>query len=152
MDLMNDTRIEDLSRLYRLFSRVSCLDLLKAAFSNYVKVVGLSLLSDPSRDSIMVQDLLDFKARLDKILKEAFSKNEAFANSLKEAFEHFINQRQNKPAECIAKFVDGLLRGSQKSASSLEIESILDACLVLFRYIQGIVYIFFCSHFILFKI
>lgn len=49
----------------------------------------------------MVQELLDFKDKMDNIVTICFQKNEKFGNSLKEAFEHFINQRTNKPAELI---------------------------------------------------
>lgn len=49
----------------------------------------------------MVQELLDFKDKMDNIVNTCFHKNEKFANSLKEAFEAFINQRANKPAELI---------------------------------------------------
>ena len=44
----------------------------------------------------MVQLLLEMKSSLDTIVQHAFQKNEGFANALKEAFENFINQRQNK--------------------------------------------------------
>jgi len=50
----------------------------------------------------MVQELLDFKDKMDNIVNTCFHKNEKFANSLKEAFEAFINQRANKPAELIS--------------------------------------------------
>ena len=40
----------------------------------------------------MVQLLLEFKARLDACLAQAFQDNELFRNTQKEAFEHFINQ------------------------------------------------------------
>lgn len=46
----------------------------------------------------MVQLLLEMKSNLDAIVQQAFQKNEGFANALKEAFENFINQRQNKYA------------------------------------------------------
>lgn len=52
----------------------------------------------------MVQELLDFKDKMDNIVNVCFKKNEKFSNSLKEAFEHFINQRTNKPAELIGKY------------------------------------------------
>lgn len=52
----------------------------------------------------MVQELLEFKDKLDYIVLTCFNKNEKFINSLKEAFEHFINQRTNKPAELIGIF------------------------------------------------
>lgn len=46
----------------------------------------------------MVQGLLKMKAAMDEVLHQAFDGDDAFANTLKEAFEGFINQRQNKCA------------------------------------------------------
>lgn len=51
----------------------------------------------------MVQELLDFKEKMDNIVSKCFQTNEKFGNSVKEAFEQFINQRTNKPAELIGK-------------------------------------------------
>ena len=48
------------------------------------------------QDKDMVVSLLSMKASLDTVLAEAFQGNVAFGNAVKEAFEHFINQRQNK--------------------------------------------------------
>lgn len=44
----------------------------------------------------MVMKLLDFKAKLDDILAKPFQSNKVFVKAQKEAFEKFINQRQNK--------------------------------------------------------
>lgn len=49
----------------------------------------------------MVQDLLDFKDKLDNIVRNCFDHNDKYLNSLREAFEFFVNQRSNKPAELI---------------------------------------------------
>lgn len=57
----------------------------------------------------MVQELLDFKDKMDNIVNTCFHKNEKFANSLKEAFEAFINQRANKPAELIGNIYNVLI-------------------------------------------
>lgn len=46
----------------------------------------------------MVPALLAMKAAMDAVLAEAFQRDENFGNTLKEAFEQFINQRQNKCA------------------------------------------------------
>lgn len=114
----------------------------------------------------MVQELLDFKDKMDNIVNTCFNRNEKFANSLKEAFESFINQRANKPAELIgifylsiivhslaisisiltefitrlcisAKFVDMKLRAGNKEATEEELERLLDKIMVLFRFIHG---------------
>lgn len=53
------------------------------------------------RDAYMVTDLLALKEEADTVLAESFGKSEKFKNGIKDAFEAFINQRPNKPAELI---------------------------------------------------
>eukprot|EP00245_Coleochaete_scutata_P015265 TRINITY_DN6730_c1_g2_i1.p1 TRINITY_DN6730_c1_g2~~TRINITY_DN6730_c1_g2_i1.p1 ORF type:complete len:826 (+),score=198.29 TRINITY_DN6730_c1_g2_i1:104-2581(+) len=135
--LMDGNRVADLNRKYLLFARVGALDSLRQALSAYVKNQGQEVVVDEEKDKDMVSALLDLKARLDTILQESFSKNESFANTLKDAFEHVINLRQNRPAELIAKYIDAKLRAGNKGTSEEELEGTLDKVLVLFRYIQG---------------
>ena len=52
------------------------------------------MVSDAERERSLVQELLQFKEKLDKLLTVAFVSNEQFGHSLKEAFEVFINVRQ----------------------------------------------------------
>lgn len=47
-----------------------------------------------------------------------------------------VNSRPNRPAELIAKFVDGNLRAGSKRTEE-ELETLLDRCMTLFRYVQG---------------
>lgn len=135
--LVDASREGDLRRMYTLFARVGHLDALRLALSDYVKKTGKQIISDPEKDAEMVSILLEFKAKLDQVQSDSFFNNESFANSLKEAFENFINFRQNKPAELIAKFIDAKLRMGNKGTSEEELESLLDKVLILFRYIQG---------------
>lgn len=51
----------------------------------------------------MVQDLLDFKDRVDHVVEVCFQRNEKFVSLMKESFETFINKRPNKPAELIGR-------------------------------------------------
>jgi cullin 4 len=55
------------------------------------------------KENTMVQELLHFKDRIDRVCIESFQKNEEFQNFIKESFEFFINSKQNKPAELIGK-------------------------------------------------
>ncbi|BBM97655.1 cullin 3 [Marchantia polymorpha subsp. ruderalis] len=135
--LMDANRVGDLQRMYTLFARVSALELLRQALSSYIKATGQDIVMDEEKDKDMVSSLLDLKARLDTIWEESFSKNESFANTVKDACEHLINLRQNRPAELIAKFIDGKLRAGNKGTSEEELEGTLDKVLVLFRFIQG---------------
>ena len=133
---MDEQKIQDLSQLYNALQRVGAFDKLRRHFSTYIQTVGYTFVSDPSRDAQMVELTLSFKKKLDEVVDKSFHKSLLFTNTIKEAFEAFINRRANKPAEMIAKHVDGLLRTS-KGLTEEEVESRLDQCLVLFRFIQG---------------
>ncbi|KAM7505971.1 hypothetical protein LguiB_004875 [Lonicera macranthoides] len=137
MMMMDGNRIEDLQRMHLLFSRVNALESLRQALSSYIRRTGQVLIMDEEKDKDMVSSLLEFKASLDTIWEKSFAKNEAFSNTIKDAFEHLINLRQNRPAELIAKFLDEKLRAGNKGTSEEELEGILDKVLVLFRFIQG---------------
>ena len=56
----------------------------------------MSRLCSAVQDGEMVQALLDMKAAMDVVLQQSFDGDVDFGNTLKEAFEAFINQRQNK--------------------------------------------------------
>ena len=57
----------------------------------------------PEKDKDMVQELLDYKDKMDNVVHTCFARNESFVNAMKEAFEAFINKRPNKPAELIGR-------------------------------------------------
>lgn len=136
-NLMDENRISDLKLLYNLLSRIhNGIDLLKNSFSQYIKKRGREIVINPEKDPTMIQELLDFKDKLDSI-SICWNSNEKFIHSLKDSFEHFINQRANKPAELIAKFIDNKLRSGNKEATEEELDRILDRIMVLFRFIHG---------------
>ncbi|CAF1451196.1 unnamed protein product [Adineta steineri] len=137
--LINENRFISVALLYDLFFRIgiSVINDLREAFGNYIKTHGRALVVDADKDDKMVDELLDFKEKLDHFLRECFHNNEKFSNTLKDSFENFMNQRANKPAELIAKAVDARLRSGNKEASEEELEKILDKLLILFRFIHG---------------
>ncbi|XP_072939842.1 cullin-4A [Epargyreus clarus] len=136
--LMDGPRLADLTTLYSLFSRVKDgLNELCNHFNAYIKKKGRTIVIEPERDKTMVAELLDFKEQLDHVVGACFQRNDRFLYSMREAFEYFINQRQNKPAELIAKFVDVKLRAGNKEATEEELERLLDKIMVLFRFIHG---------------
>ena len=134
--LCAENRIEDLRRLHALCARVDKVDKLRDAFAARAKRVGAAIVQDEENDKDMVQNLLDVKESLERIVSDAFGGSlELFSNALKEAFESFVNSRRNRPAELIAKYVDGKLRAGSKSGyvDEEEMERTLDAVLTLFR-------------------
>jgi hypothetical protein len=88
---------------------------------------GSALVTDITRDATLVQELLDLKTRLDGLLEHAFAGNEAFSHAMREAFESFINMRQNKPAE--------LIGAGGVCLSSLQFSS-LSVCISLSLYLS----------------
>lgn len=68
-----------------------------------IQAFGSTIVINPEKDKTMVQELLDFKDKVDHIIDVCFLKNEKFVNAMKEAFETFINKRPNKPAELIGE-------------------------------------------------
>jgi len=92
----------------------------------------------PDRDEEMVSSLLSFKSQLDAIYQMSFNSDELFSQSLRESFEYFINQRRDKPAEYIAKYLDNLLRKGDKGLTTGgTIEEEMDKVLVIFRFVHG---------------
>lgn len=136
--LMDLNSVTHLALMYQLFARVKTgLENLCEYFGAHVKVRGLTIVEDTEKDKVMVQELLDFKQKLDNLIKEAFNDNQRFVIAMKDAFEHFINKRQNKPAELIAKFIDGKLKTGNKESTEDELERRLDKIMILFRFIHG---------------
>lgn len=137
-NLLEQNRLEELRLMYSLFSRVRTgLESLCSHFNSYNKGVGAGIVCNCEKDSTMVQELLDLKEKMDVITKTCFAQNQKFIDSLREAFESFINKRQNKPAELIAKYVDARMRAGNRTASDLEFDKVLDKVMVIFRFIHG---------------
>lgn len=139
-------RKDDIRRCYSVLTRANehmppefdnAHDLMKAKLVAYIKDVGRKFVMDREKDSDMVQLLLDLKAQLDELVSYSFDGADVFCNAVNLAFEYFVNSRENKPAELIAKFVDGILRTGNKGFSEEELEKTLDKALTLFRFIDG---------------
>lgn len=146
-----------LGTLYSLVSRVSALGQLKNAYLAWHKATGHALVKDPARDEGMVESLIAYKRKVDAITQGPFRGDADFQHAVKEGFEWFINQRENKPAEmigasrwphastisaegadghCTAKYLDAKLRLGNKGMTESELEDALNHVLVLFRYTQ----------------
>eukprot|EP00906_Rhabdomonas_costata_P031808 RCo044881 len=135
--MLEENQVPDLARLYRLMTLVGAQEALRNNFKIYIRKTGLALVMDEEKDPVMLTELLKMKAKLDNIWENAFAKNEQFGYSLRDAFENFVNQRQNKPAELIAKYLDSKLRSGAKGESEDELEELIDKVMVLFRFVRS---------------
>ena len=134
-------------------SSTKFVDAVRRAFGVSLRLLGTEIVKDEQREKDMVTRLLTLKSLADDAVHRAFESGETFVATNREAFEHFVNQRANKPPELIAKFVDSKLRASSaKTAGTTrendssafvaidhdaETEKALDGALSLFRHVQG---------------
>eukprot|EP01094_Clydonella_sp_ATCC50884_P028172 TRINITY_DN8371_c0_g1_i2.p1 TRINITY_DN8371_c0_g1~~TRINITY_DN8371_c0_g1_i2.p1 ORF type:complete len:738 (+),score=239.95 TRINITY_DN8371_c0_g1_i2:74-2287(+) len=138
LPMLRDDQVEDLSRMYNLFSKVRCLEAIKTEMSQYVRQCGKAIVNDTEKikeHGAYVQALLDLKDKYDHLLREAFRNDRSFQHALDLTFEHFINLNRQSP-ELISIFIDDKLKRGVKECTDEEIEIILNKVMMLFRYIQ----------------
>lgn len=88
---------------------------------------------DTANDASMIASLLDLKLSLDAITTDAFDSAPAACDAVKKSFESFINKRQNRPAELVAKYVDSTLRKRQVKQISRRYCRDFLSCFAIFR-------------------
>ncbi|KAJ9475483.1 putative Cell division control protein 53 (putative) [Pseudozyma hubeiensis] len=133
-DLVTSKQLDGLAKIYQLVQSISRLSDLRKAFAEYIKIHGAAIVNDRERDDDMIERLLEFKSSIDTIVSSGFKRDGEFVNAQKDSFEVFVNKRENKPAELIAKFLDAKLRSGNKTMTDQELEHNLDEALILFRY------------------
>jgi len=137
-DLLDTGRLEDIGRMYMAFSRVKELKKMKKALYSYSESKGLQIIKDESKEKEMVNSLLDLKQKLDNVWIEAMDKNPDFEGAIKGAFQKFMNSRESKPAELLAKSIDRQLRnGGRGVGGEGEVETLLERVVVLFRFLHA---------------
>ena len=146
--LLEESRVEDLRRMYDLFSRVpNGVQIISDKMSEHVlntgkDIVRRSLAQD--EPLVYVQQLLELKDKYDKLIAEAFRTDKVFTNALAKAFEMFINTNPRSP-EFLSLCMDTHLRGSHSrsgaagaagAASEERVEMMLERILQMFRFLQ----------------
>ncbi|KAG5884651.1 hypothetical protein JTB14_005396 [Gonioctena quinquepunctata] len=135
-DHLRKGKIEELGILFDLVLKVSSgLKTLSEYFLDYIIQRGTWIVMRPDNEKTMIQDLLEFKDKLDNIVDNSFKSNLLFSNIIRNSFNKFINSKQNKPAQLLAKYID--LRLRSKDISEEQLEVVLDKVMVIFRYISG---------------
>eukprot|EP00455_Lapot_gusevi_P049191 TRINITY_DN692_c0_g1_i20.p1 TRINITY_DN692_c0_g1~~TRINITY_DN692_c0_g1_i20.p1 ORF type:complete len:693 (+),score=118.21 TRINITY_DN692_c0_g1_i20:75-2153(+) len=142
--MFHNNMIDDLRRMYTLFSRVAGnLDFLRESLSSYVKELGDAIVQDQENQKNpmkFVQDVLDLRLKYSLIVEHSFrdSSGQAdrqFSRVLKEAFESFIN-RDSRAARFLSLYIDEMLRKGLKGVPENEIEEKLDHVITIFRYLS----------------
>ena len=147
--LLRDNKTEDLSRMFRLFSRIPTgLPPIGNIVRKHITDVGLSLVkaqgSAPEGDMMVyVQELLDVHDKYTDLVgpgpdKGCFQGHTIFHKAMKEAFEVFVNKDIGKTstAELLSNFCDNLLKKSGERLSDDALEDKLEKVVRLFCYLS----------------
>merc|ERR1719197_1425328 len=148
--LLRDIKTEDLSRMYRLFSRIATgLPPIGNIVRKHITDSGLQLVKAQSSNAdgtsdLMpyVQDLLDLHDKYSELVgtpdKGCFQGHPIFHKAMKEAFEVFVNKDIGKTstAELLSNFCDNLLKKSGERLSEEALEDKLEKVVKLFGYLS----------------
>mmetsp|Transcript_70308 Transcript_70308/g.187332 ORF Transcript_70308/g.187332 Transcript_70308/m.187332 type:complete len:620 (+) Transcript_70308:94-1953(+) len=159
--LLEDDKVDDLKRMYDLFSRVrGGGELLEDRVALFCLEKGkeIVLSTDNQADPLLyVRKLLELKERMDHFVKEAFKGERAFTNKTHRSFSEILNLYARSP-EYISLAMDNYLRGGKGSSSAgsrggsassskvggtlgevvteEQVEAVLEKCLQLFRFLS----------------
>ena len=148
--LLEADRLDDLSRVYRLFSLVDGgLAPVASAFRQFVSTKGSRIVdereeqmktmskSEALADSSLVQALINLHDKYKSVVSGCFQSDTLFQKSLKEAFEVFVNRDLEKvsTAALMSSFCDRLLKRSSDKLSDELIEESLSKLVDLFSFL-----------------
>ncbi|KAL5541814.1 hypothetical protein UlMin_009524 [Ulmus minor] len=149
--LLRDNKVEDLSRMFRLFSKIPRgLDPVSNIFKQHVTAEGMTLVKQAedaaSTEKAEKKDMVGLQEQVfvlhDKYLacvNDCFQNHTLFHKALKEAFEVFCNKgvAGSSSAELLATFCDNILKkGGSEKLSDKAIEETLEKVMKLFAYIS----------------
>ncbi|KAF9591384.1 hypothetical protein IFM89_004069 [Coptis chinensis] len=154
--LLRDDKVEDLSRMFRLFSKIpQGLDPVSRMFREHVTNEGIALVKQ-SEDAantktaekkdvvgmpehVLVKKLLELHDKYLEYVNNCFLSHSQFHKALKEAFEVFCNKSvgSSSSAEVLSTFCDNVLKkGGSEKLSDEGIEETLEKTVKLLSYVS----------------
>lgn len=131
-------QISDLKRMYLLFERVHAVDKLRVVWSQYIKLSGEAIVSASGGAAAsgkeIVEDVIALQERLLETLNKAFFGSEAFRQSMKSAFDYFLNLNMRSTAEAVARYLDRKMR--DKVMTEVDAEKKLEQVMTIFKFLQ----------------
>ncbi|TYH58428.1 hypothetical protein ES332_D08G152700v1 [Gossypium tomentosum] len=150
--LFRDDKVDDLSRTYRVYNKISQgLDLVANVFKQHVTIEGTAFVQQAEEatsnqasntpgghEQVLVKNILELHDNYMTYLNSCFQNHNLFQKALKEAFEVFCNKTVNgsPSAEILASFADHILRkGGSEKLSDEVIEETLEKVVKLLQYV-----------------
>ncbi|KAL1157158.1 hypothetical protein V6Z11_A08G137900 [Gossypium hirsutum] len=140
--LFRDDKVDDLSRTYRVYNKISQgLDLVANVFKQHVTIEGTAFVQqaeEAASNQVLVKNILELHDNYMTYLNSCFQNHNLFHKALKEAFEVFCNKNVygSPSAEILASFADHILRkGGSEKLSDKVIEETLEKVVKLLQYV-----------------
>ncbi|PKA57659.1 Cullin-1 [Apostasia shenzhenica] len=154
--LLHDDKVDDLSRMYRLFSRITHgLDPVSQMFKQHVTAEGTMLVKQADdaasnkttekkdvtclQEQVFIRKIIELHDKYMAYVNVCFQNHSLFHKALKEAFEVFCNKvvAGSSCAELLATFCDNILKkGGSEKLSDEAIEETLEKVVKLLAYIS----------------
>ncbi|XP_004508284.1 cullin-1-like [Cicer arietinum] len=154
--LLRDDKVDDLSRMFRLFSKIPRgLDPVSSIFKQHVTAEGMTLVKHAedaasnkkadkkdivgAQEQVFVRNVIELHDKYLAYVNSCFQNHTLFHKALKEAFEVFCNKgvAGNSSAELLATFCDNILKkGGSEKLSDEAIEETLEKVVKLLAYIS----------------
>ncbi|KAF5752210.1 cullin-1-like [Tripterygium wilfordii] len=154
--LLRDDKVEDLSRMFRLFSKIpKGLDPVSSIFKQHVTAEGTALVKQAEdaasnkkadkrdivglQEQVFVRKVIELHDKYVAYVNNCFQNHTLFRKALKEAFEIFCNKcvAVSSSAELLATFCDNILKkGGSEKLSDEVIEETLEKVVKLLAYIS----------------
>lgn len=154
--LLRDDKVEDLSRMYRLFSKIPRgLEPVAHTFKQHITAEGMTLVKQAEdaashrkadrkdvvgmQEQVFVRKVIELHDKYLAYVNDCFQNHTLFHKALKEAFEVFCNKgvAGSSNAELLATFCDNILKkGGCEKLSDEAIEETLEKVVKLLAYIS----------------
>jgi cullin 1 len=148
--MLKNDQLEDLARMYRLFSKVvNGIQPMADIFRHHVTDVGQDALQarqaridadkakENNDDPDMIRELISIHDKYLTMVQRQMGNDSAFQKALKDAFADIMNRTVGKfhTADIISTFCDRILKGKEK-LSEEEVEAFLEKSVQLFSYLN----------------
>ncbi|KDP42559.1 hypothetical protein JCGZ_24333 [Jatropha curcas] len=150
--LLRDDKVDDLSRMYRLYHKIpKGLDPVAAIFKQHITAEGTVLVQQAEdaasnqaanggvQEQVLIRSIINLHDKYMAYVNDCFQNHTLFHKAMKEAFEIFCNKTVagSSSAELLATFCDNILKkgGSEKLSDEI-IEETLEKVVKLLAYIS----------------
>jgi cullin 1 len=149
--LLKNDKLDDLARMYRLFSRIkNGLEPIADLVQRHITAVGNDIvekranaiasagnIKDAASDPAFIKEILAIHDKFRSIVNEQFAGNSLFQKALKEAFVEFVNKDvgPDSSAKLMSTFCDRILKTGGEKLSDEQVEDYLEKVVFVFSYL-----------------